>query len=151
MATITLSGYLVTIQTVVWTTGQDLDNLTADEWTDLADEIDNSTNKYALVDLELALGSAAFTGLNVDLYLIPSIDGTTFGDWTGNVTSEETENQPHRVCSFTTSADTAAQLLPKLRVALPNGKYKWALRNKAGVTLAASGNSLKWRPHSLAI
>lgn len=153
MANITLSGYLAAATTVVWTSGQSHDSLTDNEWTDLSDAIDNSTNKYALADYELVLGSAAFTGTDsiVNLYLIPSVDGTNYGDWTGNVTTEEQENEPYYICSFITSGATAAQRLTKERSALPNGLYKLALRNASGVTLAASGNTLKWRPHSLAI
>jgi hypothetical protein len=151
MVTFTLSGYLAGAAAVAWASGQDLDSLTDDEWTDLTDAIDNSTNKYALVDLELVLGSAAFAGTDsiIEAYLIASVDGTNYGDWTGNVTTNEQENQPYLVFSFTTSGATAAQRLIKKRVALPNGLYKWGFRNKSGVTLAASGNTFKWRPHSL--
>jgi len=34
-------------------------------------------------------------------------------------------------------------------VPLPDGKYKWAVRSRANVSLAASGNTLYWRPHSI--
>jgi hypothetical protein len=85
------------------------------------------------------------------VYLIPSIDDTNYGDWTGNVTSEEQENESYFVASFTTSGTAAAQRLTFERVTIPNGSYKWGVRNKSGVTLAASGSTLKWRPHSLAI
>lgn len=46
MANLTLSGYLTTAQTVAWTGAtQKIDSLTDNEWTDLSDEIDNSSNK----------------------------------------------------------------------------------------------------------
>lgn len=152
MADLEQTGYQSAAVTVVWTSGQDLDSLTDNEWTDESDAIDNSSNKYVFVDIELVLGSAAFTGTDsiIDLYLIPSVDGTNYADWTGNVTSEEQENVAHHVGSFTTSGATAAQRLTLRNVRVPPGLYKYANRNTAGVTLAASGNTLKWRPHSVA-
>ena len=152
MANVTLSGYLTTAQTVSWTSGQDLTSLTDNEWTDLSDEIDNSTNKYVLADLELVLGSAVFTGTDsiIEIYLIPSVDGTNYPNWTGNVTTDEQENNQYFIASNTTSGATEAQRIVKRSITLPNGKFKFALRNRAGVTLASSGNTFKWRPHSLA-
>ena len=78
MVDIKLSGYKVAAQSIAWTSGQDLDSLTDNETTDLSDEIDNGTDLYALCDVELYLASAAFTGVDceVDVYLVPSVDGT---------------------------------------------------------------------------
>lgn len=154
MANVTLSGYLTTATAVAWTGAtQKIDSLTDNEWTDLSDEIDNSTNKYAFVDLELVLGSAAFTGSDsgIEVYLIPTVDGTNYPSWTGNVTSDETENNGFFVGFMATTASTAAQRMTLVRVPLPNGKYKYGLRNRGNVTLASSGNTLSWRPHSFAI
>jgi hypothetical protein len=152
MADATLSGYKAAAASIAWTSGQSLASLTDNEWTDLSDEIDNSTNKYLFADLELVLGSAAFTGADsaIEIYLVPSVDGTNYPDWTGNVTSDEQENDIHFVGAVTTSGATAAQRLVFRNIALPNGKYKYAFRNKANVTLAASGNTAKWRPHQYA-
>jgi hypothetical protein len=153
MATTTLSGYLATAQSVVWTSGQSLDSLTDNEWTDLSDAIDNSSNLYILADVELVLGSAAFTGTDstIELYVVRSVDGTNYADWTGNVTTDEQENQQYYVGSFTTSGATAAQRLTLNDILLPNGLFKFGLRNRGNVTLASSGNTLKWRPHSVAV
>jgi hypothetical protein len=152
MADATLSGYKAAAASIAWTSGQSLASLTDNEWTDLSDEIDNSTNKYLFADLELVLGSAAFTGSDsaIEIYLVPSVDGTNYPDWTGNVTSDEQENDIHFVGAVTTSGATAAQRLVFRNIALPNGKYKYAFRNKANVTLAASGNTAKWRAHQYA-
>lgn len=151
MADLTRSGYLASAATVVWTSGQAIDSLTDNEYTDLSDEIDNSTNKYMFADLELVLGSAAFTGADsaFELYLIPSVDGTNYPTWTGNGTSDEQENGPFFVGSLSLTGTTAAQRAVLRDVDLPSGKYKFACRNRGNVTLAGSGNSLKWRPHSV--
>ena len=61
--TVKASGYLTTAQSVAWTGGDAEDRFTTDnEWTDLSDEIDNTSNLYAYMQLDLVLGSAAFTG-----------------------------------------------------------------------------------------
>ncbi len=153
MADVKLTGYQSAAVSVAWSSGQDFDSLTDDEWTDLSDAIDNTSNLYVTADLELVLGSAAFTGTQsrVDVYIIPSVDGTNYADWTGNVTTEEQENEPYFVGTFVTSAATAAQRLALRDVQIPSGLYKYGFRNKGGVSLAASGNTAKWRPHSLAI
>ena len=148
MADITLSGYKVAAQSIAWASGQDLDTLSDDEWTDLSDEIDNTTDKYIYADLEIVLGSAAFTGADsvIEAYIVPSIDGTNYPDWTGNVTTEEQENEQYHVATVKTSGATAAQRMADRKIELPNGKYKWGFRNKTGVATAASGNTAMWRP-----
>ena len=81
MTTLKLSGFLTTAQTVAWTGAtQKIDSLTDNEWTDLSDEIDNSTNKYAFASLDLVLGSAAFTGADagVEVFVIQTVDGTNY-------------------------------------------------------------------------
>ena len=147
-----LSGYKAAAQSVVFSGTQQIDSLTDNEWTDLSDEIDNSSTKYMLADIELVLGSAAFTGTDsaIELYLVPSIDDTNYPDWTGNVTTDKQENNKWFIGSMTTSGATAAQRMGLRAISLPNGKYKFGIRSRAGVTLAASGNTLKWRPHQYA-
>ena len=152
MASLTRSGYLATATAIAWTSGQSLDSLTDNQYTDLSDEIDNSTNKYMFADIEIVLGSAAFTGTDsgVDVYLIASQDGTNYPTWTGNGTADEQENDGFFVGFLSTTGTTAAQRMLLRDVELPNGKYKFAFRNRGGVTLASSGNSATWRPHTVA-
>lgn len=152
MANMTLSGYLTTATAVAWTSGQALDSLTDDEWTDLSDEIDNSTNKYAMADIYFDLASAAFTGTDsmIEIYVIPSVDGTNYPNWTGNVTTDEQQNNQYYAGCVVTSGATEAQDIVFRGVLLPNGKFKFGFRSRAGVALAASGNTVYWRPHSYA-
>lgn len=152
MTTLTLSGYLASAVALAWASGQSLTSLTDNEFTDVSDEIDNSTNKYALADFYVELGSAAFTGTDsgLELYIIPCIDGTNYPTWTGNGTTDEQENLYYYEDFAFTTATTAAQKLVFRNVALPNGKFKVAFRNRGNVTLAASANAAYYRPHSLA-
>jgi len=151
MVDIKLSGYKVAAQSIAWTSGQDLDSLTDNETTDLSDEIDNGTDLYALCDVELYLASAAFTGVDceVDVYLVPSVDGTNYGTWDGNTTSPGNTNARYKVGVIPIKATTAAcrGILP--RVPLYNGLQKFAFRSRANITLASSANTAKYRPHQL--
>lgn len=144
------TGYLATAQSVAWASGQTFDSATDNKWTDLTNEIDNTTNLYPFADFELVLGSAAFTGTDsqIEIYIVPSVDGTNYPNWTGNVTTDEQENNGYFVDAFTTSGATEAQRLVGRDYALPQGKFKFGFRNRGGVTLASSGNTFKWRPHS---
>jgi hypothetical protein len=139
--------YLEDATAAVFAGTQQIDSLLDNEWTDLSDEIDNSSLRAPFMDLELALGSAAFTGTDsaIEIYVIASIDGTTYPDWTGNVTTDEQENNKHFRGSMTTNADTSAQIMSLESVNVPPGKFKFGIRSRAGVTLAASANDLSYR------
>ena len=151
MSEFKLSGYKAAAAAVAWASGTALNDLLNDEWTDLSDEIDNSTNLYLSVDLEIVLASAAFTGVDsaIEVYLIPSVDGTNYPNWTGSVNTAEQENMPYFVGIAVTSGAEAAQRMVLRDIPLPNGKYKWGFRNASNVTLAASGNAANWRPHQV--
>lgn len=154
MTTLKLSGYLTTAQTVAWTGAtQKIDSLTDNEWTDLSDEIDNSTNKYAFADLDLVLGSAVFTGSDagIEVYIVPTVDGTNYPDWSGNATTDAPEQAHYFVAFLPLKAATAARRVvssSQHAIELPQGKFKFGIRNRGNVTLASSGNTLYWRPKS---
>ncbi len=150
MADLKLSGYFASATALVWTSGQSLNSLTDNEYTDLADEVDNSSNKYPWVDFDIVLASAAFTGTDsgIEVFIIPSQDGTNYPTWTGNGTADEQENAPFARGFGPTTGTTAAQRMVIERVPLPSGKWRAAFRSRCNVTLAASGNSATWRPHS---
>jgi hypothetical protein len=152
--TLKLSGYLAAAASVAWTGAtQKIDSLTDNEWTDLSDEIDNSTNKYAFMQLELVLGSAAFTGSDagMEIYVVPTLDGTNYPDWSGNSTTDAPE-QNHLFAAFLPlKASTAARRAvssSQTPVEMPQGKFKFGIRSRANVTLAGSGNTLSYRPLS---
>jgi len=154
MSTLKNSGYLATAITCVFSGTQQLTSLADNEWTDLGDEIDNTSNKYPFADIEIVLGSAAFTGLDsgVEVYLVPTIDGTNYPDWTGNSTADAPGQQHYYATFLPISASTSAKRVasdPQAMIRLPQGKYKPAVRSRANVALASSGNTLSIRPYSL--
>ena len=126
---------------------QGLDSAAIDEWVDASDEIINSGG-YPFCDIEIVLGSAAFTGADsaAEVYFIPRVDGTNYADYSGGGTAtDEQENNQLFIGAATTSAATAAQRLAIRDVELPAGAFKVGFRNKTGVAMAASGNSVKLR------
>lgn len=144
MAEAKLSGYKATAAACLTT---ELDSLADNSYTVLSSEIDNSTNLYMFADLEVYLASAAFTGTDsiINLYLVPSVDGTNYPSWNAG-TADEQENDQYYIGSVVTDGTTAAQRMVLRNVALPNGKYKIGAQNKGGVALASSGNTVSWRP-----
>lgn len=153
MASVRLSGYLASAQSVTFSGTQTLASLADNEYTDLSDEIDNGTNKYPYADIEIVLGSAAFTGTDagVEVYIVPSLDGTNFGDWTGNTTTDQPGQGHYFVAFLPIIGTTAAKRVvssAQAQIELPQGKFKFGVRSRANVSLAASGNTLSWRPKS---
>lgn len=152
------SGFLASEIAVVFSGTQQINSLTDNEWTDLSDEIDNEsgagTPLYAYADLGLVLGSAAFTGADslIEVYLVPvGLDGTNYPGWLGNSTSDSAYNYGFWVANLPTTGTTAAQKMVTAAdqfISLPNGKFKFGIRNRGNVTLASSGNTLSYRPHS---
>lgn len=143
------TGYQAAIAAIVWTAPtQDFNSLGDGEYCSLSDAIDNSTNKYEMVDLEFDLGSAAFAGGTIAIYCVPSVDGTNYGKWEDNVSTAQVENEQYYAGSITVSDETEAQNIVIRDVSVPSGLYKWGFRNNSGIALNAS-NTVSWRPHSV--
>ncbi len=135
---------------VVFSGTQQIDSLTDNEWTDLSDEVDNSSTGYNRMDLEIVLGQVVFTGTDsyIEVYIIPLLHATIYANWVSNVTTDEQENQPYWVGSFTTSGTDAAQRLAHIQnIHMPPGKFKFGIRSRAGVTLNSAGNDMYHRPY----
>jgi hypothetical protein len=147
MAEFTLSGYKASAETALTTELNALANGSASV---LSAEIDNSTNKYLYADMELNLASLTPTaGGFLSLYLVASVDGTNYPLWDAGA-SPGTANNNYLVGTFSTKAAAAAQRLVMRDIELPPGKYKFGIYNGAGVALAASSNTLSWRPYNTA-
>lgn len=151
--TLKLSGYLASAVAVVFSGTQQINSLTDNEWTDLSDEVNNTTDLYAFADLDLVLGSAAFTGADsgIEVYIVPTVDGTNYPDWTGNSTSDAPEQGQYFTTFLPLKASTSAKRVvssSSAAIELPQGKFKFGLRSRANVTLAGSGNTLYFRPKS---
>lgn len=146
MTDVKLSGYKAEAQTVLNT---QLNALGDNTWCTQSAAEDNSTNGYMFADFELYLASLTATGADaaVEIYLIPSIDGTNYPDFHDTGAVDQQSNNQYFVGSITLDVSGAAVFRGSLRgVELPAGKFKVSVRNRANVGLAASGNTLKYRP-----
>lgn len=95
-------------------------------------------------DWVLTLGSLNPTGTPVvKLWLIRAPDGTVYED---NTTPPPMDSF---VGAFELSTGSGAKVAVLRDRRLPPGLFKAVIQNASGVTLAASGNSLTFRPHSL--
>ena len=144
------SGYKISAVDVLTT---ELNTLTNNSWSALSSGIDNESGKYLSADIEVDLASITPTGTDaaIEIYLVPSIDGgTSYPNYTETGSSDEQENQIYFVGSVPMSLDAEVQNPILRNVDLPPGFFKIGIRNRANVSLAASGNVVRYRPHNLA-
>lgn len=107
---------------------------------------DATTAAELLGDFELYLASLTPTGTPfVDLYLIRAADGTNYQD----PNSAAQPPQSAYVGSFETTTGAGAKRIVLPDIPLPPGLFKAVVKNNTNVSLASSGNTLKFRPHSL--
>jgi hypothetical protein len=115
----------------------------------LGSEIDNSTNQHLYGDFQLDLASLTIssTSAYVDLYLVPTVDGTNYPDWSSGAVANY--HQAYRAGTFlvkAVSATTARANAQEVRI--PPGKFKPAVRNGTGAAFASSGNTVAMRSYS---
>ena len=107
----------------------------------------DATDAHLLSEWELVVtfGVAPTVDTLIDLYLVRAADGTNYED--GDAT-----NRPAATAyagSFQVAAKTTAQRLTIPDVPLPPGLYKAIIfNNGTGQAFAATGNTLKVRPHN---
>lgn len=142
MATIELSAY-GTIATALST---ELNSLASGS-SAITAALDNGTDKSIWDDLELVVtfGTAPALNAPVEVYLVPSVDGTNYVD--GSSTVLPSPNL--LVGTFLVRAVTTAQRVAIRKIELPPGLFKYLVRNQAGQAMAASGNTLKRRPYEM--
>jgi hypothetical protein len=100
---------------------------------------DNTTNLDEWAAAEIALASLNPTaGAYLQLFLVQSLDGTNYEDAASS--TNPGYHQSIAVVSLTTGA--AAKKIDTAPFRIPPGKFKLVLLNKAGVALAASGNTV---------
>jgi len=126
-----------------------LDSLADDTWTALSTPIMYDADALFInFSMDLGVGVGAWAG-SIGLYIIPSLNGTDYGDWSIGST-DEPANEKYYVGSITPDTETAAQVRLQLNdVALPPGNYCIGVRNTTGQALAASGNALSYRTSGL--
>jgi hypothetical protein len=93
----------------------------------------------AMVEIYIATqGTARSAGASVSLYIIPTTDGTNYGD----TTDECLDN--YSVGHYGLDDTTTARYITG-RIHLPPTDYKVVLKNNTGQAFAASGNTVKLR------
>jgi hypothetical protein len=98
-------------------------------------------------DLELAVDfvSAPTVGTVIELYLLPSIDGTVYPDGSTTITPQSSLY----VGGFAVRATTAAQVMVIRGVALPPGDYKYLVQNTTNQAFPATGSTLRQNTYQL--
>lgn len=107
--------------------------------------IDNTTTLELFADVELVIaaqGLARLAGANFALYIVQALDGTNYGD--ASIATAEL------VAMFPMDAATTARRAVVRDVPVPPGLFKLFLMNNSGRDTAATGNTVKYRLHSLA-
>jgi hypothetical protein len=115
----------------------------------LSAEIDNSSNLHRFADFQLDLASLTIssTSAYAHVFIVPTVDGTNYPDWTsGAYAAYHGQYYVGAINLKNVSATTARADLRE--ISLPPGKFKVALRNGVGASLAASGNTLGMRSYS---
>jgi hypothetical protein len=149
-----LFGARDAVATIAFSGTQQINSLTNNETTDPSDEVSNdaaSTERRPFADFLLELGSAAFASADaaVEIFIIPTIDGTNYPEWDGNTATPGNHIYAYYVGAFLVKNTTAARTCGLRAIPLPAGDFKVALRNRTGVSLAATANALKIRRYFL--
>ena len=133
-----------TIQTLLSTELNSLANNAAA----LGVEFDNAVGLWlrASFILTVTFGSNPTAGNTCDLYLIPTLDGTSYGDYTSGASGYAPGTS--YVGGFPLQAKTTIQRLPlgigqQGAIELPPSKFKVLLINKSGVAFPSSGSTVQ--------
>lgn len=121
----------------------ELNSLANNAGTAASSAVDNATNldQLAYFELNATFGSNPTADSTVDLYLMYSLDGTNYADYTSGTTP--VANGTNYVGSFVLKATTSAQRVHSPPVYLRAYKFKVAAVNKSGVAFPASGSTIK--------
>jgi len=122
---------------------------------------DNSSNKYFYAEFELVLASvdlsaqlasvdlSAQTNPGVELYLVPSYDGTNYADVGTDASTTVYPPTQYLVCILGVAETSAAHRAVSPHIMFDPLKYTPVVINKTGAALAASGNVLKSKYYSV--
>jgi hypothetical protein len=116
-------------------------------------QIDNSAAFDMFADVEVVLASAAFTGepyVGIYIYSLNS-DNTTYGD--GRYTSSQAGSPygNYFVGTIGVVGATQAQQGVLRGIVIPPARFKFLFNNVTGITLASSGNTVKYRTYNRSV
>ena len=113
----------------------------------ISSAIDNSATLDLFDDLELAVDfvTAPTAGTVVELYLLPSIDGSVYPDGSASILPQS----GLFVGGFAVRNTTAAQIMVLRGVALPPGLFKYVVQNTTNQAFPATGSVLRRNPYQL--
>lgn len=143
---ILLKGYTASAADALTT---ELNSLADGNCTALGSEIANGTNLDIFIDFEINLASVTIssTSAYLTVYLVPSLNGTDYPDWGSSAYANY--NAQYAVGNIAVKNVSSAAARAQLTgIPLPPGDWKPAVRNMTGATLAASGNTLKYRTYA---
>lgn len=113
-------------------------NSLADDGTATGSVIDNTTNRYPFMKVEINLASvdlSAQTSPGVELYLIESADGTNYED----------DDEAGTYCiTIPVAATNAAHRKTSGTIMIPPAKFKLRIKNVTGAAFASSGNTCQY-------
>lgn len=113
-----------------------------------ASAVDNTTALAMYADIEFNLASLSPTGNpSVSLYIAESVDGTNFPSQS-TADFQLTSTQLLCVVPIGTTAATAERVVVR-QVLIPPAKFNIILLNSTGVSLNASGNTVKFLTYSI--
>jgi len=107
---------------------------------------DNATNRYFYAVFELVLATvdlSAQTNPGVELYLVPSYDGTNYADTGTDASTTVYPPAQYLVCILGVAETSAAHRAVSPHIIIDPFKYTPVVINKTGAALNAAGNTLK--------
>ncbi len=113
--------------------------------------IDNTSNLYLYIEFELVLASvdlSAQTNPAVEVYLIPSYNGTNYADTGTDASTTILPPSQYLVAVMGVVITNAAHLAVSSHIMLDPIKYTPVVINKTGVALAAANNTLKFKVYT---
>lgn len=134
-----------TPEAIATTLSTELNSLGNGSYSAASSAITNSSGLYKYISLELVLASLTPSGAPyVEVYLVPTIDGTNYVDGGGAVAPPAES----LLATFSLSTSTGAKRRAVANLLIPPYDFKLVLRNMSGVSLAANSNTLKYRRHN---